>query len=83
VDAPGLVISGLTSSSISTNSGDTLRSATDTERVLDRDLADGAGLFRLEGVVDGSIVGGGVGARSENSFSFKRTTSVRVVDLRK
>jgi hypothetical protein len=71
VDAPGLDISGLTSgSSISTSSGDTDRSATDTERVRDRERALGATRFRLVGVFDGSIAGGGVGARSENAFSY-------------
>ena len=83
VDGPGLEISGLTSSSISTSSGDTLLSATETDRVLDRDLALGAALFLLEGVVDGSIAGGGVGALRENAFSLRRTTSVRVVERRK
>lgn len=94
VEGPESEISGLTSSSISTNSGDTLRSATEIERVLDLDLALGATLFLFEGVVEGSIVGGGVGALSENSFSyhqfmtrsgltFKRTTSVLVVERRK
>lgn len=70
VEGPGLEISGFISSSISTNSGDTDRSATDTDLVLDLDLALGATLFRLEGVVEGPIAGGGVGARNENSFSF-------------
>ena len=66
---PRLSISGLTSSSRSTNTGEILRSATETERVLDLDLALGI-FFLLLGVVDGSIAGGGVGARNENSFSY-------------
>jgi hypothetical protein len=66
---PRFEISGLTSSSRSTNSGETLRSATETERVLDLDLALGT-RFLLLGVVDGSMVGGGVGALNENSFSY-------------
>jgi hypothetical protein len=64
-----LDISGLTSWSISTNSGEAERSATETERVLDLDLALGT-FFLLLGVVDGSMAGGGVGALNENSFSY-------------
>ena len=66
---PRFSISGLISSSRSTNSGDTDRSATETERVLDLDLALGT-LFLLLGVVEGSMAGGGVGALSEKSFSY-------------
>jgi len=69
VEAPRFEMSGFTSSSRSTNSGEALRPATETERVLDLDLALGI-FFLLLGVVDGSIAGGGVGARNENSFSY-------------
>jgi hypothetical protein len=55
---------------MSTSSGDTERSATVTERVRDRERALGATLFRLVGVFEGSIAGGGVGALSENAFSY-------------
>jgi hypothetical protein len=67
-----LDISGLTSSSISTKSGEAERSATETDRVLDLDLELGATLFLLLGVVDGSMAGGGVGALNENSFSLNQ-----------
>lgn len=72
---PGLDGSGLISiSSTSANAGDSSRSTTETERVRDRDLegvADDDGRLRLVGVVDGSIAGGGVGARSEYAFSYQ------------
>jgi hypothetical protein len=72
---PGVDGSGLIStSSNSANSGVSSRSTTDTERVRDRDLegvADDDGRLRLVGVVDGSIAGGGVGARNEYDFSYQ------------
>lgn len=83
VDIPGLEISGLISgSAISTNSGDSERSATDTERVRERERALGATRFRLVGVSEGSIAGGGVGALSENAFSYKMSARKPRLDSR-
>lgn len=83
VDIPGLEISGLISdSSMSTNSGDTERSATDTERVRDRERALGTTRFRLVGVAEGSMGGGGVGALSENAFSYETSACESRLDSR-
>jgi len=67
---------------MSTNSGDSERSATDTERVRDRERALGATRFRFVGVAEGSIAGGGVGALSENAFSYKTSACESRLDSR-